>query len=221
MKSATETFRARLTLAGLVLLASAFLWTAFGDTAGAQTSPQVVRVEEDWELVVATPDANSAAPQVSCLISPVGNTESVHAAFEMNYQSMPEFLPGGLQLRIWNNESPLVSRKFPNGAVMQQAGETVRWTQNMSLGGGLLSFEITGGSSTSWGSFGGQGYLKATVATSLENLNAYSPSVSTDNSGVGYAANRVQSLTLRKVRLVTSAGQVLETEPLCSVYPKQ
>lgn len=221
MMSAATTLRTRLALGCPLLLVSACFWTVSGDTARAQTSPEVVRVEEDWELVVAVPDPNSDAPQVSCLISPVGNTESVHAAFEMNYQSMPEFVAGGLQLQIWNNEEPLASRKFPNGAVMQTEGETVRWTQSMSLEGGLLTFEITGGSSSTWGAFGGQGYLKATVATSLENLNGYSPSVSTAGSGVGYAANRVESLKLRRVRLVTSTGEVLETEPLYSVYPKQ
>lgn len=221
MRRARVTFRRRIVLAGLIFALSAFAWTACCETAAGQTTAEVVRVEEDWELVVGTPDANSAAPQLSCVISPVGNTESVHAAFEVNHQSMPDFVPGGLQLQIWNGEEPLASRKFPNGTVMQQQGETVQWTQSVSLEGGVLTFEILNGSSTSWGAFGGQGYLKAAVTSSLENLNGYSPSVSVANSGVSYAANRVESLTLRRVRLVKSDGEVLEVEPQYLVYPKQ
>ena len=191
------------------------------DTAIAQDSTEIVRVEEEWELVVSVPDPNSVGPQVTCVISPVGHTESLHAAFEINYQSLPEFVPGGLQLQLWSCEHPLASRKFPIGSVMQQPGETVRWKQCLKLADGVLTFEILGGTSATWGSFGGQGYLKASVPTALGNLNGYNPAVSVNNSGVSYAANRVQSLVLRKVRLVTSAGEVLEAEPQYSVYPKQ
>ena len=55
---------------GLALLVAQF---AKGDL------PEVVRVEEDWELVVGTPDANSDAPQVTCVISPTGDVDDVHA----------------------------------------------------------------------------------------------------------------------------------------------
>lgn len=212
--------RARYGGTALALLASWFLWTGLAEKASADTST-VVRVEEEWELVVATPDPNTDAPQVSCVISPEGNVGSVHAAFEVNYQSMPDFVAGGLQLQIWNDEQPLASRKFPNGSVMNQLGETICWTQSVQLADGQLTFEIIQGTSATWGNFGGQGYLKATVPTSLANLNGYSPAVSISNSGVGYAANRVQSLVLRKVRLFTSTGQVLESQPMYSVYPRQ
>lgn len=215
-----STLRARYGGTGLVLLASWLLAAAPAETVAEDLSTQVVRVEEDWELDVATPDANTDAPQVSCVISPVGNVDSVHAAFEVNYQSMPEFIPGGLQLQLWNNEEPLASRKYPGASVMNLPGETVRWTQSVQLAGGLLTFEITQGSSTTWGNFGGQGYLRASVASSLSSLNGYNPAVSISNSGVGYAANRVGSLVLRKVRLFTATGQVLETQPMYSVYPR-
>jgi len=111
---------------------------------------------------------------------------------------------------VWMDEIPLISRKFPNGAVMAQPGEIVGWTQSMELDDGVLVFEVTDGSSSTWGSFGGQGYLKIYMYTSLTNLNGYSPTVSVNNSGIGYAANRVQLLVLRRVRLITSTGEVLE-----------
>jgi hypothetical protein len=46
------------------------------------------------------------------------------------------------------------------------------------------------------------------VDGSLLNLDTYSPDVSVANSGIGFAANRVQSLKLKQVRVTTSSGTV-------------
>lgn len=188
--------------------------TALGET------PTIVRVEEDWELVVAAPDSYTDAPQVTCVISPVGDVDSLHAAVDLNHQNLPGFISGGLQLQVWDGETAVAYRNYPNPSVMVQAGETVQWTQRMSLSGGQLTFEIVNGSSLTWGEFGGQGYLKASVPTSLTDLVAYNPYVSTNNSGVGYAGNRVQSLTLKTVRLYTGWGAVYALPVSRTVYPK-
>ncbi len=183
--------------------------------------PQIVLVEEDWELVAGPPDPDTDAPQVTCVISPTGNVDSYYAAFDLNHQSLPEFVPGGLQLQIWNDDVAESCRQFPNGAIMAIPGETVRWTQRMQLSEGTLAFEIVNGSSATWNAFGGQGYLKASVNTTLTNLNGYTPSVSVENSGVGYAANRVQSLVLRRIRLITSTGEVFEDNTPRVVHQQQ
>jgi len=170
----------------------------------------VVAVEEDWELVVASADSNSAAPQVSCTISPLSHVNSLHAAFELNHQTQPDFVAGGLQLQIWNNEQPLSSRKFPSAAVLSADNEAVHWTQSLRLVDGILTFEIINGTSTTWGNFGGQGYLKASLTTDIENLNGYDPEVSVQNSGVAYAGNRVARLVLKRVRATLANGEVIE-----------
>jgi hypothetical protein len=160
-------------------------------------------------LVVATPDSNSDSPQITCIISPMGNVASVYTAFDLNHQSLPSYSPGGLQLQVWNGDVAVSQRKFPNDSVLTHAGETICWTQSLEIVEGSLVMEIIDGSSTTWGSFGGQGYLRATVNTTLADLNAYNPAVSIANSGVSYAANRVQSLVLKSVQLTTSTGEVL------------
>lgn len=192
---------------GLFVSASAF----FVERCEA-TSPtvKVIRVEEDWELILKTPDANSNAPQVTTVISPNGNVDGVYASFEVNYQGLPVFQPGGLQLQVWDGESPLDSHKFPKPDVMSTSNETITWTQSVQLSSGSLTFEIINGNSQTWGSFGGQGYLKATVGTSISNLINYSPNVSVDNSGVGFAGNRVASMTLKKVRWHLEGGTIIE-----------
>jgi hypothetical protein len=194
-----------LAVAILVLLS----WAA---VAAAQPAADVVRIEEDWELVVGTPDSDSDAPQVTCVISPMAGVESWHAALELNQQGLPVFAAGGLQLQVWEGEVPLSDRRFPNGAVLGYAGETVRWTQTMQLDDGELTFEVVNGTSATWGNFGGQGYLKASIATTLGSLDAYNPNVSANNSGVSYAANRVHSLILKRVRYFTSTGEQYEDD---------
>jgi hypothetical protein len=189
-----------------VLCGAALAWCGVVDANG-QT---IVRVEEDWELVVATPDQNSNSPQVTCAISPFGHTDSVHAIFDLNHNSQPEFVPGGLQLQTWNDESPIESHFFSNGGVLSQADETVTWTQTMTLGDNEVTFAVEQGNSSTWGQFGGDGQLECTVSLTLSNLNDYSADVSVQNSGVGFASNRVHSLVLKRVRLVTSTGEVVE-----------
>lgn len=192
-------------LAGLVL----FSWNS---TLLAVTVPQVVRVEEDWELKVATPDADNDAPQVSCVISPVADLDSVHAALLLNHQTLPDYVAGGVQLQVWNGESPRAYHRYSDTDVMSQPDETVTWTQTMKLQEGLLTFEVVNGRSATWGEFGDQGLLKSSVASSLANLNGYDPAVSVRESGVDFAGNRVKSLVLKKVRLVLADGQVLEDD---------
>lgn len=170
----------------------------------------VVRVEEDWQLVISSTDANSTAPQVTCAISPTQNVDALHATFELNHHSQPQFVPGGLQLQLWDNEIPLDSRPHPSLAVLATDSETIRWTQSMYLVGDVLTFEVSNGSSTTWGTFGGEGKLRAATTTQLSNLNGYDPTTSAKQSGVGYAANRVGKLVLKQVRLLTDSGVVLE-----------
>ena len=176
--------------------------------AFAEDTPEVIRVEEDWELQILEPDPNAVAPQVTCVISPVGSVESLYAALTINHQTLPDYTPGGLQLQLWVNEEPLAAKKFPQEDLLNTDGETVTWTQEMKLEDGQLVFEVTAGTSETWGTFGGQGYLKISVPTAMENLGDYSSNISTEQSGIGFAANRTAKLVLKEVRWYTSDGQV-------------
>jgi len=183
--------------------------------------PNVAAVEEDWELIVTAPDPAVDAPQVTCVISPLGHANGVYAVFELNQQTLPVYVPGGLQLQIWNADAPLTERRFPTPGLMRTSPETVTWTQSMRLDGNVLTFEIVAGESTTWGAFGGQGYLRGSITTGLETLNAYTPDVSVANSKIGFAGNRVQSLKLKAVRLILSDGSRLEDTTARLVHPRQ
>ena len=172
--------------------------------------PKIVRVEEDWELTVGTPDAASDAPQITCLISPNGNLDSWYATFELNQQSELTFESGGLQLQIWDGEVLVADNGYPNRSALTTNGEVIRWTQSMRVHDNRLIFEVIRGASTTWGAFGGQGYLRASIPSSLDSLSGYNPAVSVANSGVSYAGNRVDSIVLRAVRYYKSTGEVVE-----------
>ena len=199
----TTTFVSRTALAAiLVALSSA---VALGDGP-----PQIVKIEEDWELVVATPDVDSVAPQVTCAISPTGDCDGIHATFEVNSQSLASYSAGGLQLQIWNGETALAASRHPEHNVLSTANETITWTTRMEIADGQLTFSIRDGDSQAWGQFGGQGFLRHSWATSLTNLNDYRMATSVESSGVGYAGNRVHSLTLKRLRATTANGDEFE-----------
>jgi hypothetical protein len=181
-----------------------------GSAAWADPPENVVRIEEDWELVIGTPNTDSTAPQIVCVMSANGSTVNPHAMFTLNHHSEPDFVPGGLQIQVWQGEQCIHARSDPSSATLSQANETVRWTQVLTVDENGLGFEVVDGTSTTWGNFGGQGYLKAIVDPQVNSLSSYTPDFSVSNSGVGYAANRVQSLVLRRIRYVTSSGDVYE-----------
>lgn len=202
----------RVMLRLFVLILGAVVVAATAPLAFAE---EIVRVEEDWELVVREPDATCTAPQVTCVISPVDNSRSLHMAFDINHRTQPGYAPGGMQIQVWDSEYLVSHQDSPETALLQHAGETVRWTQRMQILEGKLVFEIVNGTSTTWGTFGGQGYLKLSVDTSLTHLCGYRPSVTIANSGVGYAANRVSQLVLKEIRVYTANGLVgTWTEPV-------
>jgi hypothetical protein len=204
---------------------------AFGSLAAvafvvAMASPAVVdgatitRVEEDWELVIATPSPTAEAPQVTCGISPTGNLDGLHATFSLNHHKMPEIVGGGLQLQTWDGRTIVDSKKAPTQALLATPNETIRWTQVMSVNGGVATFEILNGTSTTWGEFGNDGTLKIVVpGRVVSDLSGYSPATSVANSGVSFAANRVTSLVLKRVRIYTSTGQVTEDTTPRVVHP--
>ena len=204
--------RACAVLAGI---ACVFSWAA-ASTLAANTD--IVRVEEKWELVVKQPDTTTVSPQVTCIISPHGHADGLFAAFNLNHKSYPTWVPGGLQLQLWNGDAPIAGYNFPHDELLNTSDEVVRWTQSMELVGTQLKFEILRGHSTTWGDFGGQGYLRAYVESPVQDLNNYSSDISVANSGISYAANRVTSLKLLRVRAYNRNGDLAEDSTVKVVY---
>jgi hypothetical protein len=175
----------------------------------AAPAQDLVRVEEDWELVLGTPDENSCGPQVACTMSPLGHIDGTHFTLEINHRSVPYWSPGGITLHHWHGESRQQSMDRQDRSVMQSNGETVTWTQILDVDEGILTFQIKDGASTTWGPFGYSNHLKLQAWWSAGHINDYTPDVSVARSGVAYAGNRVQSLKLLPVRATLADGQTV------------
>jgi hypothetical protein len=124
-----------------------------------------------------------------------------------------------VHLQLWEGNHCLETQDSSQQDLLSEDNETVRWTQSMELVGSALKFAVTGNSST-WGDFGGGDELKATVGTTLGNLNGYSPNTSVANSGVGFAANRVTHMVLKEVRYYAPNGLLARDTTERVVYPK-
>jgi hypothetical protein len=73
----------------LFIIVFAIVALFVADAKAWADSPVVTKVEEDWELQVATPDPDGNAPQVITVISPNATIDAVHAVFELNHITQP------------------------------------------------------------------------------------------------------------------------------------
>jgi len=185
---------------------------SFGSIAAAD-DPDVNRVEEDWRIEIGTPNAAEHAPQILTVMSPLGHIEGPHVIFELNHSTFPEFTAGGMQLQKWFHETNFGYRNFPNYNRLDTIDETIEFTSRMEVTDDDLVVEIRDGTSQTWNSFGGQGYLKMRFNyLPIVNLNAYRPEVSTKNSRIGFASHRVRKLVLKEVRYYSSEGLLTRDE---------
>jgi hypothetical protein len=133
----------------------------------------------------------------------------MHAVLEVNHKTVPYWAGGGVHLQTWVGDYNLTRKDIESNASLNTSGEVVTWTTRMKLSDNALSFKIVNGSSTTWGTFGGGTTLYSAYGTTLTNLDSYSPDFSVENSGIGFASNRVRSLTLKAVRYTLADGSTV------------
>ncbi len=195
-----ETLARTAAICGVAWLIAAAAWA---------DPPRVISVEEHWELHISQPDQDMSAPQTTMVMSPSGDLDSAYFLLTLNHSTVPDYRPGGMQVQLWDGSNLVDNHVADEGEALSHNDETVSWVQRMSLEDGTLTFQVLGGSSETWGSFGGAD-LTLSTATSLTGLNSYLPAVSLTESEVGYAENRVVSLVLTKLVWVTEDGVVHE-----------
>jgi hypothetical protein len=194
----------------IILIVMATAWSWAGDIWGTDLV-RIVRVEEDWELVVTTPETANNSPQVTCAMSPTSSLDGAYFTVELNHQSQPGYATGGMHVHAWDGAYLHGSVHMQPGVGLNEADETLTWTQRLSLESGTLTCDVVDGSSTTWGVFG-TGELQMQVPSSLTDLNGYSYNTTLAGSGVGFGSNRVASLTLKRVRLYTAEELVVVIE---------
>lgn len=184
-----------------------------GSIGRGQTSTAVIdQIEEDWSLVIGAPNPDEAGPQITTCMSPVSDGSTPFVAFDLNYRDYPSFLSGGLQVKIYSNDTVTASASEEDD-LLQTTGETITWTQRLSLtSSNTLTYQVVNGQSMTWGTFGqGQGLPSLTFTAQVSSLANYSPTTSVGNSGVGWQSNRVTQMVLTQVRYYSS-GQLVATD---------
>ncbi|MEO2048960.1 MAG: hypothetical protein ABGX16_20580 [Pirellulales bacterium] len=203
-----KTFAHRYTRWACLTVAGCLAWMTV--PAATAEAANIVSIEELWELSIGKPTPDRSSPQTSMLMSPHEDLKSTYFMFTLNHKSFPNFSAGGMQVQEWDGDNVWHIQNGPQTGTMGHENETVNWSQILEIHDGLLTFEVLNGSSQSWNSFGGQGYLKLSTSTGLRNLNGYRLYNTLGESEVGYAGNRVQTLVLKKLIWVTDDNEVHE-----------
>ncbi len=183
----------------LILCFSTFAWLA--TPLFSSDSVSITRVDEDWELVVREPSPMLDSPQISTWMSPTDSLDGKHFATDFNHAQRPDFSSGGFQVKAMDWESLMDDCISDSGDNLSNDNETIRWTQRMEIKENALEFSIHDGTSQSWGTFGGTNTKVLFDQSPVANLNAYSVNKSAEWAGVGFGGNRVQSLTLKRIRI--------------------
>src|SRR5687767_2008964 len=124
----------------------AALIAAFAGTAEADGP--YVRVEQDWELVLNTPDLSFPSPQL--VIPMKTRPDSLKTAyFLINHHDFPTFQTGGGQIQLWHGDLRQV--KSFAGPTLIREGEVVTWTQYLERKDGKLNFGLSAVQGEAWG----------------------------------------------------------------------
>jgi hypothetical protein len=176
------------------------------NSARSADTQTITRVEEDWQLVIDSPSTDEVGPQITTCMSAVSDGSDPFVAFDMNYREYPDFRPGGMQLQVWSNNQ-VDGTASQHDDQLAEDGETITWTQSMSLSGSTITYQVKNGQSDTWDEFGGGSNLLVSFSSTAPDLSGYSPDTSAKKSGVTWESNRVTSMTLLRVRYY--AGSVL------------
>ncbi len=197
----------RLSTCLVPLVALAWLVTAVPALAQVPLAVPVVAVEEDWELHVSVPDPEMCAPQVMTQMNPNSADDHNYGLFCINYQEVPNYDEGGIELQLWEGEQNTTA-KASEQMKLKFADETLTWTQQMVLAGGFLQLSVVNGQSATFSNFGGPSF-RVTSLGAFDSLDSYDVNQSVENSGVSLAGNRVVTLKLVAVRYHLADGTVL------------
>lgn len=160
----------------------------------------VIRVEEDWKILVTDPSPATDSPQITVVFGPADPESKTHAVFEVNHSTQPSYLKGGMQLQCWWGEDLVEYRNQHHPSELYVSNETVTFTTATEVRNNKIMMEVIQGKSESFGTFGGEVYLRTTISLSKANLDGFDPEFSLKHSRCGWGKNRVGNLSRTAIR---------------------
>jgi hypothetical protein len=203
--------RARDVLASVILYMIPWCgFAAVGPSVAQSAEPYVYMVEEEWELTVTEPKPLIHSPQLTFYLTPDKNQAGTYFQLQINHAAREGFTGGGFMVTAICDDNAYDEARSDFRDPLSAEGEQLRWTSVMAVIDGDLLFAIKDGQGTQWGSFGGPEYILRMPAGSINSLKNYSPEHSAESTDIGFGANRVQSLVLKKSRKHYSDGNIVE-----------
>lgn len=189
---------------------AAFLFTLFcaAITTTHLNAADIIKIEEDWELVLTEPDTNKYSPQINLFLAPFGNDLQRYFQLQFNHAAQDDFSGGGFRVAAMIGETNYDQARGNALGALSYNQDIVRWTSVIAIQNGEYLFAVKNGSCQSWGTFGGPEYLVRMPSGENASLEAYAPQNSVDLIDIGFGKNRVTSLKLLRVRQYDTDGQV-------------
>lgn len=182
------------------------------------SAPPIVRVEEDWEVLVADPDPNVDVPQIVTVFGPTNSNFGTHVVFELNHGTLPSYAAGGMQLQVWWGSLLMGYQSQRAPTELNLANELIRFTTVTRLKDDTLKMSIINGTSQTWGNFGGTSSLAVSLSTNRDDLNPYDPDNSLQQSRVTFGANRVSHFCRNSIRFYSADGLFLQDDTVQYVH---
>lgn len=166
------------------------------------TSAQTVRVEQDWEITISSPDATTNSPQISLWIKPDPAVD-FGGLLQINFRDHPSYSPGGVQLQAWDGASKCAEKTLST-ATFGTKGEKITVTVFMETKGGTFTYGIVQGKSPSFGET--KSPIFVSLSTTLTSFPNYSTQDTVDNTKIMLGDNRVQGMKINQVRTYDPKG---------------
>jgi hypothetical protein len=173
---------------------------------------RIYKVEEDWLLDVGETSDGSSAPEICTVFGPDDPATGVHAVYELNHATYPEFFRGGMGLQMWWGPWLVSAKRPPNETELFHTIERIQFTCRTELYSDRLKLEIANGSSLTFGTFGGTRSYRVRLYSTRENLNSYDPDMSIEQSRVTFGANRVNRYVRVAIRHYADDGTIFVDE---------
>lgn len=178
----------------------------FCGPARANTT-DIIRVEQDWRLVIGDPAPDVDAPQIVTIFGPRDPLMGLHAVYEINHSTMPDYSEGGMQLQAWSANNLVGYKSQFAPAELSVTDEVITYTTAVEvLTTGRVLMEVVKGVSATWGDFDGDRALRLRIESDIQDLNDWDPLHSIQNSRIGYGANRIVMFKRTEIRYYNQSG---------------
>lgn len=192
-----------------VLVGTALVWS--GQCAWAQKGQPITGIEEDWQVTFGDPEPGSKGPRINMTIAPSSDLTADYVVFEINHQTEPDDVAGGMQVQRWKGKRCLDYRNSQKEGPVRIKNDVVSFTLSMQVQNGSLTFGVLNGDSKTWGKFGVDGWLSLSMIDERGDLSAYDPKISLQKSRVEFDPHRVQRVVRNRIRYYSN-GTLVSTD---------